>query len=179
MGTTGTYGLPFPEDTDPVAQGAAAIEALAEAVEDTLANSDLSIAADPIVHSDSTAWNLGDFGGATTSGDTYQTTRVREGVAEAWGLAVLNDNGPAFAPGGQPAKFTWIKLPVAPTDLRTRHVVGTWFFVNPDDNPLGSGILRYDPEHVSGEHWARLSSTLNTTFQGALGFHLRYPLDMP
>ena len=33
MGTTGTYGLPFPEDTDPVAQGAAAIEALAEAVE--------------------------------------------------------------------------------------------------------------------------------------------------
>jgi hypothetical protein len=37
MGTTGTYGLPFPEDTDPVAQGATAIEALAEAVEELLA----------------------------------------------------------------------------------------------------------------------------------------------
>lgn len=36
MGTTGTYGFPFPEDTDPVAQGAAAIEALAEAVDDAL-----------------------------------------------------------------------------------------------------------------------------------------------
>jgi hypothetical protein len=36
MGTTATAALPYPEPTDPVADGAAAIEALAEAVDPQL-----------------------------------------------------------------------------------------------------------------------------------------------
>lgn len=38
MGTTPTLGFPFPEDTDPVAQGAAAIEALALAVDEAVSD---------------------------------------------------------------------------------------------------------------------------------------------
>lgn len=37
MGTTTVLGIPFADDTDPVAQGAAAMEALAQAVDDELA----------------------------------------------------------------------------------------------------------------------------------------------
>jgi hypothetical protein len=176
MGTTPILGLPFPEDTDPVAQGADAIEALADAL-DTYLSSPGWVAADPQIRQNGVDWPLGDFGGTPgDSGNTEGWYRVRAGVVEGWQLGVLNANGPTFPP--TPAAPCYARMPFAPTDFRPRHVVGSWVLISFDDSTVASGIMRYDQEIVAGQHWARLSQNLNSSFQYGLGLKWHYPTDV-
>jgi hypothetical protein len=69
-------------------------------------------------------------------------------------------------------------MPFAPTDFRPRHVVGSWVLISFDDSTVASGIMRYDQEIVAGQHWARLSQNLNSSFQYGLGLKWHYPTDV-
>lgn len=175
MGTTPLLGFPFPEDTDPVAQGAAAIEALAAAAEAYLTTPGFT-AADPVVRQGGSTWVLGDFG---ANGDTAGWYRTRAGVVEGWALAVQNGNGPTFPPTG--AGVTHVKLPVVPGELPNRHVVGEWFYQSHDQSAQGSGILRLDTTFIAIDadwRWARLSANLNSNNQYSLGIKWHYAVDL-
>jgi hypothetical protein len=176
--STTPRGYRYPESDEPVTNGWDAIRDLAEDLDADLSASGLVVSSDPEVHSNLSGWPLGDFGGTPSdSGNTYQCHTVERGIVDAWGLAVLFANGPAFPPA--PAAPTFVRLPVAPTGLAYRHLIGHWQLISHDDTGVNAGTIRYDVEHVSGQHWGRLDKNLNTSFQYQLAYHLRYPLDMP
>jgi hypothetical protein len=101
-------GLPYPLATEPVAQGAAAIQALATAVDNVLKNVERHPYAGPLRHLESGAVSLGLLATGTKGGTSVGFTDAFAATPNVTVAAEnIQDEAGAFATGAQPPASAW------------------------------------------------------------------------